>query len=178
MVCGQITWSFPNSVHLSWTTVKSLLNLLQYCFCFTFWFFGPEACGILAPRPGIEPASSALEGEVLTTGPPGKSPKFCLKSLHQPHQPKESALVQGPPSIHAFPLSLPGLTTHGPGGHTAPHRCLVTSSRTRHPRCQASGKELLPHHLAAGSLVNLAVISLIRSPPRPWVFLVALLSLI
>ena len=38
-----------------------------------FWSFGPETCGILAPRPGIEPASPALEGEVLTTGPPGKS---------------------------------------------------------------------------------------------------------
>ena len=41
-----------------------------------FWFFGREACGILAPRPGIEPAPPALEGEVLTTGPPGKSPHF------------------------------------------------------------------------------------------------------
>ena len=39
-----------------------------------FWFFGCEACGILAPPPGIEPAPPALEGEVLTTGPPGKSP--------------------------------------------------------------------------------------------------------
>ena len=39
-----------------------------------FWSFGPEACGILAPGPGIEPAPTALEGEVLTTGPPGKSP--------------------------------------------------------------------------------------------------------
>ena len=30
--------------------LKSLLNLLQYCFCFfMFWFFGREACGILAP---------------------------------------------------------------------------------------------------------------------------------
>ena len=38
-----------------------------------FWFFHPEACGILAPWPKIEPAPSALEGEVLTTGPPGKS---------------------------------------------------------------------------------------------------------
>ena len=41
---------------------KSLLNLLQYCFCFMFWFFGPEACGILAPQPGIQPTPSALEG--------------------------------------------------------------------------------------------------------------------
>ena len=38
-----------------------------------FWFFGREACGILAPWPRIEPAPTALEGEVLTTGPPGKS---------------------------------------------------------------------------------------------------------
>ena len=38
-----------------------------------FWFFGCKGCGILAPPPGIEPALPALEGEVLTTGPPGKS---------------------------------------------------------------------------------------------------------
>ena len=53
--------------------LKSLLNLLQYCFCFVFWFFGREACGILAPQSGVEPAPPALEGEVLTTGLPGKS---------------------------------------------------------------------------------------------------------
>ena len=29
--------------------------------------------GIIAPQPGIEPAPPALEGKVLTTGPPGKS---------------------------------------------------------------------------------------------------------
>ena len=33
----------------------------------------PAAHGILVPRPGIEPASPALEGGFLTTGPPGKS---------------------------------------------------------------------------------------------------------
>ena len=52
---------------------KSLLNFLQYCFCFMFWFFGREACGTLVPWPGIKPAPPALEGEVLTTGLPGKS---------------------------------------------------------------------------------------------------------
>ena len=41
-----------------------------------FWFFGHEACGILASQQGIEPTSSALEGKVLTTEPPGKSPKM------------------------------------------------------------------------------------------------------
>ena len=43
-----------------------------------FWIFGPEACGILAPRPGIKPTPSALEGEVLTTGLPGKSLQLYL----------------------------------------------------------------------------------------------------
>ena len=38
-----------------------------------FWFFGLEAHGILASQPGIEPRTPALEGKVLTTGPPGES---------------------------------------------------------------------------------------------------------
>ena len=39
-----------------------------------FGFFGREACGISAPRPGFEPTLPALKGQVLTTGPPRKSP--------------------------------------------------------------------------------------------------------
>ena len=37
------------------------------------------ACGILVPRPGIEPMSPALAGGFLTTGLPGKShrPPLC-----------------------------------------------------------------------------------------------------
>ena len=35
-----------------WTIFK-VLNLLQYCFCL-LWFFGREACGILAAWPGID----------------------------------------------------------------------------------------------------------------------------
>ena len=48
-----------------WIIFKSLLNMLQYCFCFKFWFFGHEACGIMAPRPRIEPTAPAWEGEVF-----------------------------------------------------------------------------------------------------------------
>ena len=60
---------------------KSLLNLLQYCFCFTFWFFGHKACGILASWPGSEPSPPALQGKILTTGLPRKSPNpWALKS--------------------------------------------------------------------------------------------------
>ena len=32
-----------------------------------FWFLGCEACGILAPQPGMEPTTPALEGKVLRT---------------------------------------------------------------------------------------------------------------
>ena len=53
--------------------LKYSLNLVQYCFCFMFWFFEHKACGILAPQPETEPTSPELEGEVLTTGSPGKS---------------------------------------------------------------------------------------------------------
>ena len=56
--------------------LKSLLNLLQYCFFFKkiyFSFFGHQACGVIALVPGIEPTPPALEGEFLITGPPGKS---------------------------------------------------------------------------------------------------------
>ena len=50
--------------------------MLQYWFCFKIGvvFFGHEACGILTLRPEIEPTPLALEGQVLTTGPPWKSP--------------------------------------------------------------------------------------------------------
>ena len=46
-----------------------------------FWFFGHEACEILTPRPGIEPAPPALEGKVLTTGKPEKSLPLYFKSF-------------------------------------------------------------------------------------------------
>ena len=58
--------------------LKSLLNLLQYCFCFMFWCFGHETCEILAPLPGIKPIPPALEDKVLITGPPVKSPSPSL----------------------------------------------------------------------------------------------------
>ena len=40
---------FKDYVFLCGPFSKPVLNLLQYCFCFTFWFFGQEACLILAP---------------------------------------------------------------------------------------------------------------------------------
>ena len=63
-------------------------------------FSGHEACGILALWPGIEPGPSALEGEVLTTGPPGKSLFKCLaKSIH-------SVCITCPSSLLGSPSTL------------------------------------------------------------------------
>ena len=70
----------PTPSHSSWWCgpfFTSSLNLLHYCFSFVFWLFGFQACGILVPQPGIEPTPSALEAEVLTPGPPGKSHQQC-----------------------------------------------------------------------------------------------------
>ena len=50
---------------------QSLLNLLQYCFC--FMFFGYKAYEILAAQAGIKPTPSALEDKVLTAGLPENS---------------------------------------------------------------------------------------------------------
>ena len=41
----------------------------------------PSTCGLLVPGPGIKPASPALEGRFLTTGPPGKSLRFGIGML-------------------------------------------------------------------------------------------------
>ena len=69
-----------------WTIFEVFIDLLQYFFCFMFWFFGREACGILAPRPGIEPAPPALKVEVLTTGPTRKSHHMGLKPSSNFHR--------------------------------------------------------------------------------------------
>ena len=57
-----------------WTIFKIFLEFVTVLlWIYVSVFLGLQACGILVPWPGIEPAPSALEGEVLTTGPPGKS---------------------------------------------------------------------------------------------------------
>ena len=58
---------------LMWTIFKVFIEIVTILLLFYVRFFGHKACGILAPQPGIEPAPPALEGEILTAGPPGKS---------------------------------------------------------------------------------------------------------
>ena len=64
-----------------WTIFKVFIEfvtilLLQHCSM--FWFFGGEAYGVLTPGPGKEPVPPGLEGKVLTTRPPGQSPKVTF----------------------------------------------------------------------------------------------------
>ena len=70
-----------------WTIFKVFIKFVRvlllgffFFFFLMFSFFGPEARGILVPLPEIEPAPPALEGEVLTSGPTGKSRHRHLKT--------------------------------------------------------------------------------------------------
>ena len=55
--------------------LKSLLFLcFGGLFCFFFFLLSFQAPGLLATRSGIKPTLPTLESEVLTIGPPGKSP--------------------------------------------------------------------------------------------------------
>ena len=47
-----------------------------------------EACGILVPRPGIEPSYPAWQGGFLTAGPPGKSLSLLFFNLFSFQCPK------------------------------------------------------------------------------------------
>ena len=57
---------------------KSLYWICYNTACFTFWCFGPKACGILGAQPGIKPIPPALEGKVLAAGPLRKSLDWIL----------------------------------------------------------------------------------------------------
>ena len=55
--------------HFLKVLVEFVIVLLLY---YVLFFFGHEAYEILASWPGVEPATSALRDEILTTGPPWK----------------------------------------------------------------------------------------------------------
>ena len=82
-----------------------------------FWIFSHETCRILAPRPGIE--SPALGGEVLTTGPPGKSRKILksrisLKIIILPSNGMLVLVAQLCPTVcHPLDCGPPGSSVHG-----------------------------------------------------------------
>ena len=54
-------------------TIFHFTELVTTMLLFYVLIFGHKTCGILVPQSGIEPAPPAMEGEVLTTRPPGKN---------------------------------------------------------------------------------------------------------
>ena len=107
------------------------------------WLHCPAAHGIFLPPPGIEPMSSALEGKLLTTGPPGKS---------QGVFPDSSLLTETdfslyhclPPSIYQLAM----LMVEYEASHTLGGAASVSVLNTRaipHPlvQCLAQNRHLL-----------------------------------
>ena len=66
-----------------WAIFTVFIELIATLLLF-FLFSGREACGILVPQPGIEPAP-LQKGEIGTTGPPGRFPKRQLGAGMRPH---------------------------------------------------------------------------------------------
>ena len=88
---------------------KSLLNvIILLLLFFMFWFLGHETCGILALQLGFKSAPPALEGEVLTTGPPGKSchcHHFPFVETPAAESVKMNLYMRGPGEVsYAFPV--------------------------------------------------------------------------
>ena len=51
-----------------WTILRICMEFIKVLCVFSFLVFGHKTCGILAPKPGMEPTPLALKCEVLTTG--------------------------------------------------------------------------------------------------------------
>ena len=62
-----------------WTIFKVFIELVTIVSVFVLVFWPQGMWDALAPGPGMDPVPPALEGEVLTTGLPGKSQKKHFK---------------------------------------------------------------------------------------------------
>ena len=119
-------------------------------------------CGILAPRPGIELAPPALEGKVLTTGPPGKS--LCLHFIWRRNQSLCELLLDLDPHPPP-PLRLASLPPEH-AGH-------VPTSGPVHPLCTSPGTcPQLPARLPPSAPVRTGL----QFPPHPLLVLHHLLA--
>ena len=79
--------SFFKNIFWCGPFLKSLLNLLQYYFCFMFlWNSGHKACGILVPGPWIKPE------------------RLCIKRWHLNHWTTRETLALNNFQWKIFPL--------------------------------------------------------------------------
>ena len=66
--------------------VDHFIEFVTILLLFVFWLFGYEACGVLAPWPGMEPTPPALEGKVLNSRvPPGTSQEVPSSACFDGH---------------------------------------------------------------------------------------------
>ena len=87
---------------LKWSTFNFLNWISHNIVCFMFWFFGHKACRVLGSWPGMDHIPPVLEGKILTTGPPGKSP--WDSQILKPSLKNFSGQNQNLPKFTAFPL--------------------------------------------------------------------------
>ena len=128
--------------------------MLNFFFCFRFWFVGHEARGILALRRGFEPVPVALEGKVLTTGllrkswlchlyvtfrhpmahgcvgSPSESGGFFHTCISYQHTP----LTVSVPEITFTPSWHPYITCPGSASKFRFEKRFVSPQKTRRPR--------------------------------------------
>ena len=74
--------SFIILVFTMWTIVKVFIEFVTKLLLFSVLVFWLKACGISAPRPGMELTPSALEDEIVTSGPPGRFPHGISSGVH------------------------------------------------------------------------------------------------
>jgi len=84
-----------------WTILKVFIEFVSILLLFIFWFFGYEACGVLAPWPGMEPTPPALEGKVLNSRvPPGTSQEVPSSACFELQGPSRD--LPGSPELSLF----------------------------------------------------------------------------
>ena len=101
--------------------------MLQYCFYFVlvFWFRGMWD---LLPQPGIEPKPPALDGRVLTTGPPGKSLQSPLFLVSVSLLTTNSKILEQNLACKAQGQDLHRVTPHSPYTPPRPHATATQST--------------------------------------------------
>ena len=72
---------FLRLLFLIWVIFKVFIESVTVLRLFYILVFGHKGYGILTLGPGIKPSPPELEGEFLTTGPPGKSQQSLLKDI-------------------------------------------------------------------------------------------------
>ena len=84
-----------------------------------------EACGILVPQTGIEPALPAVEAQVLTAGPPGKSRRILKLDFRNPNDDSLSTKTSSKGLTTGEQMALQGFTLRCKSGFLRVYVCFV-----------------------------------------------------